>query len=180
MQSLLTMLSDSFAAAEQPTAASEASKLAAMVASPATTIDSFHHSESRQQQHGSDILHGHRHNNSGKHKTSPYRQNSNAEIKSAFLGVASQIRPATAKAASHKALSVTAGQLETARCSLADSCSSFKVDTHYSNSHWHPDRDSDCHALPAPMVQDADQQQPVADLQVSDCLGIAVSNPHKE
>lgn len=170
-------LSDSLAAAQQPIAASEASELAKIISSADAADDSLPHTTSRQQ-HCS-----HEHSSSGLCSHPIRRWSSTARVSSTFARKGPQTsnllpakgslynrRQVTSGVASTEAQSMSAKQLESARCSLADSCSSFMFDMPSRDRRLQPDAVSDCGARTSLTSDHAHHQLAVVSVQVRTTL----------
>lgn len=178
-------LSDSLAAAQQPIAASEASELAKIISSADAADGSLPHANSRQQHCSQE------HSNSGLCSNPPRRWSSTARVSSMFATKGPQtlsLLPAKGSPynrrqvlksgfASSDAQSVRARQLESARCSLADSCSSFMFDMPSRDRSLQPDAVSDCGAQTSLTSDHAHHQLAVVSVQVRTTLH-GISSQH--
>lgn len=173
LQDLLRTLSDALMAAQQPAPAMEASKLAEVIDIPDAAVDSFLHSQ-RQRRNCSHGMLSKCNVNVLTEQLSMCNQYNNISMDvfptklPALLPSKGSLYHKRQAAVSLEALLAAEPKLESARCSLADSCSSFTFrDTMQNNR---PPRlqlssSSKCHSKPI-SEQEANQQLPWPETQV--------------
>ena len=173
LQDLLRTLSDALTAAQQPAPAMKASKLAEVIDIPDAAVDSFLHSQ-RQRRNCSHSMLSKCNGDVSTEQLRMSRQYNNISMDvlpiklPALLPFNSSLYHKRQATVSIEALLAAEPKLESARCSLADSCSSLNFrDT---MQHNRPPRlqlssSSKCHSKPI-SEEEANQQLPWPETQV--------------
>ena len=173
------MLSDSLAAAEQPEAASEASRLADLIVVPDAAVENVLHTHRKQRHCSQAVRNSHNDSLSVQVQNPPAQQCMKSAVPTRNLdssgGKASwyQKQRATNCYVGIDSLPFSNHVLEPARCSLADSCSSFIFSDERQNRSSPREQlnsNVECHKQPVSTNEDADAQVPVSELKVTESI----------